>query len=158
MFQWIFPKINIMSQHQVILNWERQGADFTYKDYPRTHTWDFGNGELVKASAAPDFLGDPLLVDPEQAFVASLASCHALTFLALCSFQKITVNSYSDTAIGYLEKAEDGKPWLSRVELNPSIDFEEREKCDLESIKNIHQKAHLECFLARSVKTQITIN
>ncbi|MBT7983632.1 MAG: OsmC family peroxiredoxin [Akkermansiaceae bacterium] len=147
-----------MSKHQVILNWKRQGAPFTYKEYPRAHTWDFGTGELVKASAAPDFLGDPLLADPEQAFVASLASCHALTFLALCSLQKITVNSYCDTAIGYLEKAEDGKPWLSRVELNPSIKFDESEKCDPANIKDIHQKAHLECFLARSVKTQITIN
>tara|TARA_Y100001960_G_scaffold96212_1_gene103473 strand:- start:1271 stop:1714 length:444 start_codon:yes stop_codon:yes gene_type:complete len=147
-----------MSQHKVILNWERQGADFNYKEFPRTHYWDFGNGEVVKASAAPDFLGDPLLVDPEQAFVASLSSCHALTFLALCSLQKITVNSYSDQAIGYLEKAEDGKPWLSRVELNPSIDFAESENCDPANIKNIHQKAHLECFLARSVKTQIIIN
>mgnify|MGYP003982626533 CR=1 FL=1 len=140
-----------MSKHQVILNWKRQGAPFTYKEYPRAHTWDFGTGELVKASAAPDFLGDPLLADPEQAFVASLASCHALTFLALCSLQKITVNSYCDTA-------EDGKPWLSRVELNPSIKFDESEKCDPANIKDIHQKAHLECFLARSVKTQITIN
>ena len=147
-----------MSQHQVILNWERQGADFTYKEYPRTHTWDFGNGELLKASAAPDFLGDPLLVDPEQAFVASLSSCHALTFLTLCSLQKITVNSYSDTAIGYLEKAEDGKPWISRVELNPIIDFEESDISDPATINNIHQKAHLECFLARSVRTKIIIN
>lgn len=147
-----------MSEHKVILNWERQGADFSYKEFPRAHSWDFGNGEVVKASAAPDFLGDPLLVDPEQALVASLSSCHALTFLALCSLQKITVNSYSDQAIGYLEKAEDGKPWLSRVELNPSIDFAESEKYDPETIKNIHQKAHLECFLARSVKTQIIIN
>ncbi|MEC7861925.1 MAG: OsmC family peroxiredoxin, partial [Verrucomicrobiota bacterium] len=76
----------------------------------------------------------------------------------LCSLQKITVNSYSDTAIGYLEKAEDGKPWISRVELNPIIDFEESDKSDPATIKNIHQKAHLECFLARSVRTKIIIN
>ena len=113
---------------------------------------------MIKATAAPEFLGNPELVDPEQAFVASIASCHGLTFLAICALQKIEVDSYSDNAVGYLEKAEDGKPWLSKIDLHPKIKFADSVNIENEQIQELHQKAHAECFLARSVKTTIKIN
>ena len=146
-----------MSEHRATLTWQRNGREFTYKAFPRAHQWDFGNGQVMDASAAPDFLGDRELVDPEQAYVASLASCHALTFLAICSMQGITVENYTDQAVGFLEKAEDGKPWLARVELRPEVTFSNDTVTDSNMIKDLHHKAHLECFLARSVKTTITI-
>ena len=146
-----------MSEHRATLTWQRNGREFTYKAFPRAHQWDFGNGQVMDASAAPDFLGDRELTDPEQAYVASLASCHALTFLAICSLQGITVESYTDQAVGFLEKAEDGKPWLARVELSPQVTFADDTVADNNMIKDLHHKAHLECFLARSVKTTITI-
>lgn len=146
-----------MSEHRATLSWERGNADFTYKTYPRAHRWDFGDGHVVEASAAPDFLGDPSRVDPEQAFVASLSSCHALTFLAICAMQKISVDRYVDKAVGFLEKAEDGKPWLARVELHPEITFSEGVEVGAERLAGIHHSAHTECFLARSVKTEVVV-
>lgn len=146
-----------MSDHKATLTWERAGAEFTYKTYPRAHRWDFGNGHVVEASAAPDFLGDADRVDPEQAFVASLSSCHALTFLAMCALQKVTVDRYIDHAVGFLEKAEDGKPWLARVELHPKITFAEGCDVDADKLAALHHSAHKECFIARSVKTEIVV-
>jgi len=146
-----------MSEHRATLTWQRNGSEFTYKAFPRTHQWDFGNGQVMDASAAPDFLGDKELVDPEQAYVASLASCHALTFLAICSMQGITVERYTDQAVGFLEKAEDGKPWLARVDLRPEVTFSDGIITDSDMLKDLHHKAHLECFLARSVKTRVTV-
>jgi len=146
-----------MSEHQVTLTWERDGADFTYKTYSRAHRWDFGNGHTVDASAAPDFLGDAGRVDPEQGFVASVSSCHALTFLAMCALQKITVDRYIDRAVGFLEKADDGKLWLARIELHPEITFAEGSCPDPEKLGALHESAHRECFIARSVKTAIVV-
>ena len=147
-----------MSEHKVNFSWERKGLEFTYKNFSRDHEWDFGNGNVIKATAAPEFLGNPELVDPEQAFVASIASCHSLTFLAIWALQKIEVDSYSDHAVGYLEKDEDGKPWLSKIDLNPEIKFADNVNLENEQIQELHQKAHTECFLARSVKTTIKVN
>ena len=147
-----------MSEHKVNLSWSREGLEFTYKNFSRNHEWDFGNGNVIRATAAPEFLGSPELVDPEQAFVASIASCHALTFLAICALQKIEVDSYVDNAVGHLEKAENGKPWLSKIDLHPQIKFVEGADIDNGKIRERHQKAHSECFLARSVKTSINVN
>jgi len=144
-----------MSEHRATLTWKRNGAEFTYKTYSREHRWDFGNGHVVTASAAADFLGDESLVDPEQAYTASLSSCHALTFLAICALQKLTVESYTDEAVGFLEKGEGGKPWLSKVELRPKAVFAEGVEVDDAKLADLHDKAHHECFLANSVKTEI---
>jgi len=145
-----------MSEHPATLTWELGDAEFQYKTYSREHRWDFGHGRVVNASAAVDFLGDEQLVDPEQAFTASLASCHALTFLTLCSLKKLTVERYVDRAVGFLEKGEDGKPWLARVELRPETTFAEGVKVDSDALAELHDRAHHECFLANSVKTEIT--
>ncbi len=148
-----------MSEHRATLTWQHSGGEFTYKAFTREHHWDFGNGQILDASAAPDFLGNKELVDPEQAYVASLSSCHALTFLAICAMQGIAVGSYTDEAVGFLEKADDGKPWLARVELHPKVTFANESASTLDDAKvsELHEKAHLECFLARSVKTKITV-
>jgi len=114
-----------MSEHRVELVWNNDRESFAYKDYTRNHTWRFENGEVVKASAAVDFLGDASCVDPEAAFTASLSSCHALTFLAIASMQKLRVESYRDNSVGFLEKdPETKKPIVSRVELHPVVVFD----------------------------------
>lgn len=146
-----------MSEHKATLTWMRDPAvAFTYKTYSRNHGWDFGEGNTIKASAATDFLGDASCVDPEQAYVASLSSCHMLTFLAICSLQKLTVESYVDDAVGHLEKGATGKPELTRVELHPKTVFADGVVVSAEKLAELHDKAHHECFLANSVKTQIT--
>ena len=147
-----------MSEHKVTFNWERKDSEFTYKTFSRNHEWDFGHGNKVNATAAPEFLGDPELIDPEQAFVASITSCHGLTFLSLCSLQKIEIESYSDSAIGYLEKAEDGKPWLSKIDLHPEVKLVSHQNLTNEKLEALHEKAHQECFLARSIKTKVQIH
>jgi len=141
----------------VTLNWTRGDADFSYKNYSRDHQWDFGHGVKLTASAAAEYLGTAEIPDPEQAYVGSLSSCHMLTFLALCSLQKLTLESYTDEAVGHLEKDEaTGKPVLTRVELHPRTVFTEGVEVSREKLEELHHKAHEECFLANSVKTEIT--
>lgn len=144
-----------MSEHTVNLSWNRDGLDFGYKNYSRNHTWTFENGALLQASAATQYLGDPGCVDPEQAFVASLSSCHLLTFLALASFQKLTIESYEDNAVGHLAKNETGKMAISRVDLYPKIVFADGVSPTREQLEQLHRKAHQECFLANSVTCEI---
>ena len=144
-----------MSQHCTQLTWSRNDASFAYKDYPREHQIDFGHGQTIPCTAAAEYLGNPELPDPEQAFVGSLSSCHMLTFLAFCSLQKLTLESYTDKAVGFLEKGESGKPILARVELHPETVFAEGVEVSPEKLAELHHKAHQECFLANSVKTEI---
>ena len=144
-----------MSEHTAKLSWSGAGLDFGYKAYSRNHTWTFENGKTLEASAATQYLGDPNCVDPEQAFVASLSSCHMLTFLALASFQKLTVESYHDTAVGHITKNDAGKMVISRVDLYPKIVFAEGVEPTREQLETLHRKAHQECFLANSVTCEI---
>lgn len=144
-----------MSEHIATLTWSRNDQPFTYKEYSRNHTWDFGNGVSLTASAAEQFLGDPQQVDPEQAFVASLSSCHMLTFLAICAFSKITVESYTDRAVGHLGKNDAGKFVITQVDLYPKIVFAAGQEPDAAKLERLHHKAHEDCFLANSVSCAI---
>tara|TARA_R110000850_G_scaffold157962_11_gene282065 strand:+ start:407 stop:853 length:447 start_codon:yes stop_codon:yes gene_type:complete len=146
-----------MSEHKTTLTWKRGESGFGYKEYPRSHQWAFPrSNQTLNASAAPEFLGDAECADPEEAFTAALTSCHMLTFLAIASMSGFIVDSYEDNAVGHLEKGEDGKPWLARITMNPQISFSGDKQPSPEDIEKLHQKAHHECFLAKSVKTEIT--
>lgn len=146
-----------MSEHKTTLTWKRGDSGSGYKEFPRKHTWDFPrSGQSLNASAAPAYLGDADCVDPEEAFTAALTSCHMLTFLAIASMSGFVVDSYDDNATGYLEKGENGKPWLARVVMNPTITFSGDKMPSAEDIEKLHEKAHHECFLANSVKTEVT--
>ena len=111
-----------MSEHRATVRWQRTSPDFTYESYNRDHDWILA-GVQVPASAAPAYRGTPERVDPEEAFVASLSSCHMLTFLALACKKRFTVDSYEDDAVGYLEKNANGKHAETRAELRPRIRF-----------------------------------
>lgn len=146
-----------MSEHHATLSWRRGDAGAGYQEYPRSHAWAFPRSGLsLPATAAPDFLGDADAVDPEEAFTAALASCHLLTFLAIASMSGYAVDSYEDSPAGHLEKAEDGKPWLARVVMRPRVTFGGEKQPAPEQLQALHEKAHRECFLARSVKTAVT--
>ena len=146
-----------MSEHHATLSWSRGDGVFGYKEYTRTHTWTFPrSGQSLRAAAAPQFLGAPDCADPEEAFTAALASCHMLTFLAIASMSGFVVDRYEDEPVGYLEKAEDGKPWLAKVAMHPRITFSGEKQPLPEDVERLHEKAHHECFLARSVKTEVT--
>ncbi len=146
-----------MSEHRVTVFWTRNASDFSYGAYSRDHTWDFGNGVKIEASAAPDFLGTAENVDPEEAYVAALSSCHMLTFLAIAARGRLVVDSYSDSAVGYLEKNAAGKLSVTRVTLRPKVSFAEAPPPSDAELDNLHHLAHEECFIANSVHTSISV-
>jgi len=145
-----------MSEHKARIEWNRSSEDFSYKNYNREHQWSFEGGTRVAATAATAYLGKPEFVDPEEAFVASLSACHMLTFLALCSMKNIVVNSYSDEAKGHLEKNEAGRLAITRVELRPVCKYA-GEAPDRETLEDLHERSHEQCFIANSVRTKIDV-
>ena len=144
-----------MSEHRAHIEWIRESDDFRYENYNRSHSWHFESGIVVAASAASQFLGTEDRVDPEEAFVASIASCHMLTFVAICARKRIVVDSYSDRAIGYMEKNARGKLAVTRVDLRPEIHFQDEPEASV--IERIHHLSHGECFIANSVLTEIRV-
>lgn len=147
-----------MSEHRAGLRWKRTSPDFTYESYNRDHELLFKNGDVVvPASSAPEFRGSSHRVDPEEAFVASLSACHMLTFLAICARKRIVVESYEDKAVGHLEKARDGTLWISRVVLHPRIRFAPGATPDKATLYHLHHDSHENCFIASSVKTDVTV-
>lgn len=145
-----------MSVHRATVRWQPTAAPFAYETYSRTHTWRFEGGTEVQASASPAYQGDPALVDPEEAFVASLASCHLLTFLALAAHAGRTVEAYEDEAEGTLEKNDDGRLAVTRVVLRPRVTFE-GEAPSAEELARLHARAHAGCFIAASVRTEVVV-
>jgi organic hydroperoxide reductase OsmC/OhrA len=147
-----------MSVHRAAVRWRRTSADFTYDTYNRAHDVLFKDGAIVLAgSAAPAFKGDADRVDPEEAFVASLSSCHMLTFLAICARKRLVVDSYEDDADGHLEKGSNGRLWVARVTLRPRVRFAKGSSVDAATLADIHHKSHEECFIANSVKTEVAV-
>src|SRR4051812_4830139 len=111
----------------------------------------------MPATAAPAFLGDPKHTDPEEAFVASLSSCHMLTFLAIACKQKFVLDSYEDEAVGHMEKNAHGKMAITRVELHPKITWSGDRTPSAEELDKLHHAAHENCFIANSVTTEVTV-
>ena len=146
-----------MSEHKITLVWKLETAEFTYPKYNRDHLWKFDGGAEVRASAAPAYVGNPANVDPEEAFVASLSSCHMLTFLAVACKKRFVVESYTDEAVGHLEKNAAGKLAMTRVELRPKIIFAGTAIPGPEELHEMHEFAHRECFIANSVNTVVTV-
>jgi len=146
-----------MSLHRVDLKGSRQTADFEYETYSRDHTWAFENGVVVDASAAPQFRGNADRVDPEECFVASISSCHMLTFLAIAARKRWTVDRYEDHAVGVLEKNSEGRLAMTTVTLKPRIEFSGDRRPTAEEIASAHEGAHHACFIANSVKTEVRV-
>ncbi len=146
-----------MSEHHAEILWRRTSADFTYATYNREHEWRFKGGVVVQASAAPQFRGSANCPDPEDAFVASLSSCHMLTFLAIASRKRYVIDAYDDDAVGHMTKNEAGRLWVSHVTLRPKIAFSGPNQPSAEEISAMHHTAHENCFIANSVSTQITV-
>ena len=139
------------------LTWKRGDLPFEYQKYSRNHTWKFDGGHEMTASAAAAYLGDPKNVNPEEAYVASLSSCHMLTFLAIACKQKFVLDEYIDDAVGHMEKNADGKMVITKVTLKPKITFPGEKKPSAEELDKMHHAAHENCFIASSVKTEVTV-
>jgi organic hydroperoxide reductase OsmC/OhrA len=145
-----------MSEHAATVSWERTSDDFSYEAYSRDHTWVFESGVSVAASAAPGYAGDPNRVDPEEAFVAAVASCHMLTFLAIAARKRLVVDGYRDAAVGTLEKNEEGRLAVTSVTLRPVVSFRDGPPAP-EVIEKMHAQAHRGCFIANSVRSEIRV-
>jgi len=146
-----------MSEHKATIAWKRESPDFSYKGYNRDHDWTFDAGITVRASAAPAYLGSERCIDPEEAFVASLSSCHMLTFLAIASRKGLVVDSYNDPAVGILDKDAAGRLAIVKVTLHPEVKFGGDRSPTAEELSQLHDQAHHACFIASSVKTEIVV-
>jgi organic hydroperoxide reductase OsmC/OhrA len=145
-------------EYRANIQWTRAGASFDYKEYPRAHQISFQNGISLQASSAVEYLGTADRVNPEELFVAALSSCHMLTFLAIASKSRLVIDSYSDHAFGVMTpRAEDGKLWVSHVTLIPEVRWAEGSVVAPEKLKELHRKAHENCFVANSVKAQVDV-
>ena len=150
-----------MSVYSAKVIWHCDDSDFIKRRYSREHQWQFDGGICLPASASPHVVPLPMsseaAVDPEEAFVAALSSCHMMFFLDFASREKISVVSYSDQAQGVMEKNEHGKIAMTRVTLNPQVVYQ-GEIPAKNILNDLHHRAHESCFLANSVTTQIDVN
>jgi len=146
-----------MSEHKASIRWSRGTRAFTYDGYSRDHQWSFDGGQTLTASAAPAYLGTEEGVDPEEALVAALSSCHMLTLLAIAAKKGWVVDSYEDDAVGTLAKNADGKLAVTQVVLRPRIAFSGAKVPDADALRRLHDQSHEHCFIANSVRTEISI-
>jgi organic hydroperoxide reductase OsmC/OhrA len=146
-----------MSEHKAMIDWERETPDFAYETYDRDHDWIFDAGVTVRASANPAYLGSETCVDPEEAFVASLSSCHMLTFLAIAARKRYVLDGYRDEAVGVLAKDAAGRLAVTRVTLRPQVRFGGDKLPGPEELRQLHEQAHHACFIANSVRTEIVV-
>jgi organic hydroperoxide reductase OsmC/OhrA len=152
---------NEMSSYTAAIRWSRQGdGDFTKGQYSRAHEWVFDGGAIVPASPSPHIVpapwSDQAGVDPEEAFVASLSSCHMLFFLDFARRDGFVVDGYVDQADGVLEKRADGKLAMTRVTLRPHVTWGGNPPHEA-AIADLHHRAHEACFIANSVTTDVTV-
>jgi len=150
-----------MSNHTAAVTWQRDGAVFLDKKYSRAHRWRFDGGLEVPGSSSPHSvrapLSDPSAVDPEEAFVAALSSCHMLWFLALAAHGGFVVDRYDDEAAGVLAKDAAGKLSMTVVTLRPRVQFSGERRPTRDDVDALHHKAHEECYIASSVKTDVRV-
>lgn len=150
-----------MSEYYAKVAWAR-GSDERYTDnkYSRGHEWTFDGGLTIPASSSPHVVPLPYSVetsvDPEEAFVASLSSCHMLFFLSIAAKNRFTVDQYIDNAVGIMEVDRDGKISMTKVTLRPEITFSGDTQPSYEQLEQMHHQSHEQCFIANSVKTEVT--
>lgn len=145
-----------MSEHHAKITWQRTSQDYTYQTYNRAHDWRF-TAATVPASATKEYRGDPDRVNPEEALVAALSSCHMLTFLAIAAKKKLSLDFYVDDAVGFMEKNEAGRLAITRVTLRPKITWTAGISVSDADLEVMHHEAHEGCFIANSVTTKITV-
>ncbi len=148
-----------MAEYKSTVVWARNGAVFTDNRYSRGHRWVFDGGVEVAASSSPHVVPLPFsveeAVDPEEAFVASLSSCHMLSFLWVAAKRGFVVESYRDEAVGVLRKNDEGKLAMTRVTLRPEVRFAAGPPTTSDEVEAMHHEAHEQCFIASSVKTDV---
>jgi organic hydroperoxide reductase OsmC/OhrA len=148
-----------MSEYTATIEWRRGGAVFTDNRYSRGHSWKFDGGIEVPASSSPHSVRLPYSVaesvDPEEAFVAALASCHMLWFLSIAAKRGFAVEHYRDEAVGIMARNPEGKLAMTQVTLRPAVTFFGEKRPSAADHEAMHHEAHEECYIANSVKTEV---
>jgi organic hydroperoxide reductase OsmC/OhrA len=150
-----------MSTHTAIIKWNRSSPDFLKGKYSREHTWTFDGGLTIPASPSPSVVPAPYSnaanIDPEEAFVAAISSCHMLTYLFLACQKGFQVDSYHDEAVGHMTKNDRGVAWVSSVDLHPQIAYSGDKLPMPADEEHLHHAAHEQCFIANSIRTAVTV-
>ena len=150
-----------MAEHKALIEWKRTSEEFLKGKYSREHTWTFDGGLTVPASPAPSVVpvpfSNPAHVDPEEAYVAAISSCHMLTYLHVASRQGFQIDSYRDESVGTMAKNEKGIPWVASVVLHPQIAYSGPKLPTPADEEKLHHLAHEHCFIANSIKTAVTV-
>jgi organic hydroperoxide reductase OsmC/OhrA len=148
-----------MSRYAATILWQRDGAPFTDNRYSRAHRWRFDGGLDVPASSSPNVVPLPLsdagAVDPEEAFVAALSSCHMLWFLSIAAAAGFVVDAYEDNATGTLARNAARRLVMTEIVLHPRVAFAGGPRPSGEEFATLHRRAHDECYLANSVTTDV---
>ncbi|MEO7325682.1 MAG: OsmC family protein [Dokdonella sp.] len=150
-----------MSAHTATVHWQRVDTSFANGEYSRRHEWRFDGGSVVSASPSPQVVpapwSDASAVDPEEAFVVAISSCHMLWFLSLAAERGFVVDRYTDEAIGTMARIAPGRQAITDVVLRPRIEFAPTHAADASEVDALHEAAHARCFIANSVKTAIRV-
>ena len=150
-----------MAEHTATVSWDRFDAAFTDNRYSRAHRWMFDGGATIPASSSPHVvplpMSDPMGVDPEEAFVASLSSCHLLWFLSIAATRGFVVDHYEDHAVGTMARNEAGRLAMTRVVLRPDVAFGGERVPSADDLRAMHDQAHHECYIANSVRTEVVV-
>lgn len=149
-----------MAEYTASISWKRNiDEHFLAQKYSRAHRWEFDGGAIIDASPSPHIVPAPYSVeshvDPEEAFVASLSSCHMLFFLQIAAQKKFIVDEYIDHAFGTMGKNSNGKISMTSVKLRPKVTFSSGSTPSLSELETMHEMAHEKCFIANSVNTQV---
>lgn len=149
-----------MSEYTARITWQRQGQPFVDRRYSRRHAWTFDGGAVVPGSSSPHSvrvpMSDPAAVDPEEAFIAALSSCHMLWFLDLAAQAGWVVDQYDDDAIGVMARNAQGKLAITRVSLRPRVRFAGERRPDSAEHERLHHAAHDACYIASSVTAELS--
>ena len=149
-----------MSIYFAQVNWTKQdNENYLDNKYSRAHTWSFDGGAVIPASSSPHIVPLPYSVeanvDPEEAFIASISSCHMLFFLSIAAKNKLVVKCYEDNAEGVMEKDTQGNISITKVTLKPKVVFSAQTQPEYELLEQMHHQAHQQCFIANSVKADV---
>ncbi len=150
-----------MSSYTAKITWKCDSPEtFTKNRYTRGHSWEFDGGVTVPASSSPQVVprfSVETAVDPEEALVASVSSCHMLTFLWLAAKAGFNISSYEDNAVGEMAPMEDARQWMALITLYPQIDWTGDKLPTAIEIADLHHEAHRQCYIANSIKSEIVI-
>ena len=155
------PRSDTSAEYGAEVVWTRDGQDFLSNRYSRRHLLRFDGGAEVAGSSSPHSvplpMSDASAVDPEEAFVAALASCHMLWFLAIAAKRRFIVDHYVDAAVGVMARNAEGRLAMTRVTLRPRVVFSAERQPMPEELDALHHKAHEECYIANSVKSEVVV-